>query len=83
MPRDRVPLSLSISGSTAQLHGQEQVLREGTEDDIRHFIDVDVLEKLWDAIVAPEFESRGRRGFGVTVAPTWRAERASAARRSR
>lgn len=123
MPRDRDPLSLSVTGSTAQLHGQlelpfvdlgivastsrtrgtdprpvavpddvddprhvkaagvvrlpsnvrwsgppktydlddpidlarvyEQVLREGTEDDVRHFIDVDVLEKLWDAIVVP------------------------------
>lgn len=31
----------------------EQVLREGTEDDVRHFIDVDVLEKLWDTLVVP------------------------------
>lgn len=31
----------------------EQVLREGTDDDVRRFIDVDVLEKLWGAIVVP------------------------------
>jgi len=31
----------------------EQVLREGTDDDVRRFIDVDVLEKLWDTIVVP------------------------------
>jgi len=31
----------------------EQVLREGTDEDVRRFIDVDVLEKLWDTIVVP------------------------------
>ena len=31
----------------------EQVLREGTDDDVRAFIDVDVLEQLWDTIVVP------------------------------
>src|SRR3954467_303391 len=31
----------------------EQVLREGTDDDVRRFIDVDVLEALWDTIVVP------------------------------
>jgi len=31
----------------------EQILREGTDDDVRRFIDVDVLEDLWDTIVVP------------------------------
>ncbi len=31
----------------------EQVLREGTDDDVRRFIDVEILEKLWDTIVVP------------------------------
>lgn len=31
----------------------EQVLREGTDDDVRHFIDVDVLKTLWETIVVP------------------------------
>lgn len=31
----------------------EQVLREGTDDDVRRFIEVDVLEKLWGTIVVP------------------------------
>jgi len=31
----------------------EQVLREGTDDDVRRFIDVDELEKLWDTLVVP------------------------------
>lgn len=31
----------------------EQVLREGTDDDVRRFIDVDELETLWDTLVVP------------------------------
>jgi hypothetical protein len=31
----------------------EQVLQEGTEDDVRRFIDVDVLLELWDELVLP------------------------------
>lgn len=31
----------------------EQVLREGTDDDVRQFIDVDVLTRLWDTLVVP------------------------------
>jgi hypothetical protein len=31
----------------------EQVLREGTADDIRYFIDVDELFDLWDDLVLP------------------------------
>ena len=31
----------------------EQVLREGNDDDVRRFIDVDVLLEQWDALVLP------------------------------
>lgn len=31
----------------------EQVLREGTEDDVRFFIDVDQLHELWGELVLP------------------------------
>lgn len=31
----------------------EQVLREGTEDDVRYYIDADQLRDLWDELVLP------------------------------
>jgi hypothetical protein len=31
----------------------EQVLREGDDDDVRRFIDVDVLQTDWDELVLP------------------------------
>lgn len=31
----------------------EQVLREGTDDDVRRLMDVDVLDRLWDTLVVP------------------------------
>lgn len=31
----------------------EQVLREGTDDDVRRFVDPDVLEAAWDDLVLP------------------------------
>ena len=36
----------------------EQVLREGTADDVRHFIDVDLLLDLWDELILPPAVSR-------------------------
>lgn len=32
----------------------EQVLREGTEDDVRHFVSVDDLVDLWDELFLPD-----------------------------
>jgi transcriptional regulator with XRE-family HTH domain len=32
----------------------EQVLREGTEDDVRHFVRLDELVDLWDELVLPD-----------------------------
>jgi hypothetical protein len=31
----------------------EQVLREGTDEDVRYFIDIDVLLDLWGELVLP------------------------------
>lgn len=31
----------------------EQVLREGTEDDVRYYVDADQLRDLWDELVPP------------------------------
>lgn len=36
----------------------EQVLREGTAEDIRFFVDVDQLLDLWDDLVLPKFVRR-------------------------
>jgi len=36
----------------------EQVLREGTAEDIRFFIDIDQLLDLWDDLVLPRFVRR-------------------------
>ncbi len=36
-----------------RLRVYEQVLREGTEDDVRRFIDVDQLLELWDDLLLP------------------------------
>jgi len=36
----------------------EQVLREGTEEDIQEFIDVDRLPDLWDDLVLPPMVRR-------------------------
>jgi hypothetical protein len=51
----------------------EQVLREGTEDDIRHFIRIDELIDLWDELVLPDQVRRDwaewlRERRGIVVA---------------
>jgi len=47
------PKTYDLDDPTDLARVYEQVLREGTDDDIRRFIDIDVLEKLWDRIVVP------------------------------
>jgi hypothetical protein len=51
----------------------EQVLREGTEDDIRRFIRVQELVELWDELVLPDHIRRAwaewmRKRRGTVVA---------------
>jgi hypothetical protein len=45
----------------------EQVLREGTEDDVRFYVDPDALDDLWDDLVLPP---RVRRAWAA-----WRLAR--------
>jgi hypothetical protein len=42
-----------LSDDYDRMRVYEQVLREGTEADVRWFIDVDVLIDLWDEMVLP------------------------------
>ena len=51
----------------------EQVLREGTEDDVRRYVDVDELLELWDELVLPPYVRRAWAGWywrhrGISVA---------------
>ena len=36
----------------------EQVLREGNDDDVRRYIDIDELRRLWDELVLPDYVRR-------------------------
>jgi len=47
------PKTYDLDDSTDRARVYEQVLREGTDNDVRRFIDVDELEKLWDTLVLP------------------------------
>jgi len=47
---------LSVRRDRARVY--EQVLREGTEEDVRKFIDVDELIDLWDELVIPRHVRR-------------------------
>lgn len=47
-----------LSDRWQRIRVYEQVLREGTADDVRHFIDVDVLLDLWDDMILPPAVSR-------------------------
>lgn len=51
----------------------EQVLREGTDDDVRRFVDVDQLLDLWNELVLParvrrEWAAWFRRHRGIDLA---------------
>ena len=47
------PLTYDLSDRADRARVYEQVLREGTAEDVRNFIDVDVLLDLWDDLVLP------------------------------
>ncbi|MGH9231053.1 MAG: hypothetical protein ACRD07_20385 [Acidimicrobiales bacterium] len=57
-----LPLRVRWSGPTKtydlndprdRLRVYEQVLREGNDDDVRRYIDVNELRRLWDELVLP------------------------------
>jgi hypothetical protein len=47
------PLTYDLANRGDRARVYEQVLREGTEDDVRHYIDADELLALWDELVLP------------------------------
>jgi hypothetical protein len=72
-----LPLHIRWSGpprryDLADRQQRAQVLREGNEDDIRHFIGVDELIDLWDDLVLPRHVRQAwadwlRRHRGVSL----------------
>ena len=65
-------LSYDLDDRRDRLRVYEQVLREGTADDVRRVIDVDVLIDLWDDLYLPSHVRtawrswlRDRRGVSV------------------
>jgi hypothetical protein len=47
------PLTYDLTDRADRARVYEQVLRKGTAEDVRYFIDVDVLLDLWDDLVLP------------------------------
>ena len=64
------PVTYDLDDRADRARVYEQMLREGTEDDVRFYVDAD-LPELWDELVlppavreawAPWIEDRGRSG---------------------
>jgi hypothetical protein len=61
-------LTYDLSRRPDRLRVYEQVLREGTEDDVRYYVDVEELANVFDELVLPPYvraawsEWFGRRG---------------------
>ena len=49
------PKSYDLRDRRDRLRVYEQVLREGNDADVRHFVDVDQLLDLWEDLVLPEY----------------------------
>ena len=47
------PITYDLDDRADRARVYEQVLREGTEDDVRYYIDPDELRELFDALVLP------------------------------
>jgi hypothetical protein len=57
------PLTCDLTDRADRARVYEQVLREGTEEDVRYFIEVDVLLDLWDDLVLPPTVRRARAAW--------------------
>jgi hypothetical protein len=47
------PIAYDLNDTVDRARVYEQVLREGTEDDVRYYVDVDQLRELFDVLVLP------------------------------
>src|SRR5262245_62663450 len=47
------PLTYDLDDRADRARVYEQVLREGTESDVRHYVDAERLLDLWDELVLP------------------------------
>lgn len=52
------PKTYDLAQRSDRLRVYEQVLREGTDEDVRRFIEIDELLSLWDELVLPEHVRR-------------------------
>lgn len=52
------PKSYDLDERSDRLRVYEQVLREGNDDDVRRYVEVDELVLLWDELVLPEYVRR-------------------------
>lgn len=57
------PLAYDLADDHDRDRVYEQVLREGSDDDVRRFIDVDVLLARWDALTLPPRVRRAWAGW--------------------
>lgn len=57
----RITYDLDDRADRARVY--EQVLREGTEDDVRYYVDSDHLLELWDELVLPPAVRRAWAGW--------------------
>lgn len=47
------PITYDLDDRADQVRVYEQVLREGTEDDVRYYVDGNQLRELWGELVLP------------------------------
>ena len=52
------PKSYDLDDERDRCRVYEQVLREGGDDDVRFYVDVDELQRLWDELVLPSHVRR-------------------------
>ena len=52
-PASEPAITYDLDSRADRIRVYEQVLREGTEDDVRFYVDADELLALWDELVLP------------------------------
>lgn len=57
------PKTYDLSKPQDRARVYEQVLREGTDDDVRAFVEVDELAEMWDTLVLPRRVRRAWAGW--------------------